>query len=70
MSSESKWEACLDRQRAAHKQSGLFRRRLTPPEEAIPEARPNQAYRFMKLACQYGDTLSCEDMDVQCIPDR
>ena len=37
--------------------------------DTIPEARPNQAYRFMKLACQYGDTLSCEDMDVQCIPE-
>jgi hypothetical protein len=37
--------------------------------DTIPEARPNQAYRFMKLACQYGDSLSCEDIKVRCTPE-
>jgi len=37
--------------------------------DTIPEAHPNQAYRFMKLACKYGDAQSCQDADVQCIPE-
>jgi hypothetical protein len=35
---------------------------------AIPEAHPDQAYHFMQLACQYGDTGVCQQMKTHCSP--
>lgn len=55
---------CLD----DHNPDHCFSLAVDHSTYAIPEAHPEQAYHFMKLACQYGGTEACEAMETQCIP--